>query len=78
MQNLFETRKSPHQPLSIECDTCYRGYMGNVIKEDKFRFGGACEMADVLSLSWKLKNLSWKRPRCGQDVQWKHVCMEMG
>lgn len=47
---------------------CYRGYLGNVIKEDKSCFFGACETADVLSLSWKLNNLSWKHPSCGQDV----------
>lgn len=32
---------------------CYRGYLGNIIKADKTRFGGACETARS----------------CGQDVE---------
>lgn len=39
------------------------GYYG-----DKSCSCGACETADVLSLSWKLNNLSWKHPSCRQDV----------
>lgn len=67
MQIPFGARKPRHQPLSIETCPCYRGYLGNVIKEDESRFRSACETTDALSSSRKLNNLSWKHPSCGED-----------
>lgn len=49
-------------PINRKC-ACYPGYLDNIMEE-----ANTVLAIDVLSLSWKLNNISWKHPSCRQDV----------